>query len=83
MATMKTTPVSIPLYGHGVETVGNIDHEPHVKGTFAAATVTGEDGKEYALFTVADEYPAAPSIWAGTYRISVDRLAAAGVDVFA
>lgn len=82
MATMKTNPVSIPLYGHGVETVGNIDHEPHVKGTFAAATVTGEDGKEYALFTVADEYPAAPSIWAGTYRISVERLRHMAPSVF-
>ena len=83
MATMKTSSVTIPLYGHGVETVGSIDHEPHVNGTFAADTVTGEDGKEYALFTVADEYPAAPSIWAGTYRISVDRLMASGADVFA
>lgn len=83
MATMKTTPVSIPLYGHGVETVGNIDHEPIVNGTFAAETITGEDGNEYALFTVSDEYPAAPSIWAGVYRISVERLAAAGDDVFA
>ena len=83
MATMKTTPVTIPLYGHGVETLGSIDHEPHIKGTFAADTVTGEDGKEYALFTIADEYPDAPSSWAGTYRISVERLAAAGLDVFA
>lgn len=82
MATMKTSSVSIHLYGHGVETVGNIDHEPLVTGTFAAETVTGEDGKEYALFTVADEYPAAPSSWAGTYRISVERLEACGADVF-
>lgn len=81
MTTMKTTPVSIPLYGHGVETAGNIDHEPIVNGTFAADTVTGEDGNEYAIFTIADNYPASPSIWAGTYRISVDRLA--GLDVFA
>lgn len=79
MATMKTTPVSIPLNGHGVETVGNIDHEPIVKGTFAAETVTGADGKEYALFTIADEE--VPSIWAGTYRIDVGRLT--GLDVFA
>lgn len=83
MATMKTTPVSIPLYGHGVETVGSIDHEPIVTGTFAEETVTGEDGKEYAVFTVADSYPVHSSIWAGTFRISVDRLTASGADVFA
>jgi len=82
MANMRTDRVTIPLYGHGVETVGSIDHEPLVNGTFAANTVTGEDGKEYALFTIADEYPAAPSIWAGTYRISVSRLVGAGLNVF-
>lgn len=82
MATMKTDTVKIPLYGHGLENVGSIHHEPYVNGAFEADTVTGDDGKEYALFTVADEYPAAPSVWAGTYRISVDRLVAAGVDVF-
>ena len=80
---MKTSSVTIPLYGHGLETVGSIDHEPTVTGTFAADTVTGEDGNEYAVFTVGDGYPATPSIWAGAYRISVDRLLAACEDVFA
>lgn len=83
MATMKTDSVSIHLYGHGLETVGSIDHEPVVSGTFAEETVTGEDGKEYGVFTVTDGYPAYPSNWAGTYRISVERLAAQGDDVFA
>ena len=80
--TMKTNPVTMPLYGHGLETLGSIDHEPTVTGTFAADTVTGNDGKEYAVFTVGDNHPAAPSVWAGTYRISVDRLEAAREDVF-
>lgn len=83
MSKMNTTPVTLPLYGHGLECVGSIDHEPTVTGSFAADTITGADGAEYALFTVADAYPAAPSIYAGTYRISVDRLRALGADVFA
>lgn len=75
MATMKTNTVSIPLLGHGLETVGNLDHEPVVVGNFAAETVNGNDGKEYAVFTVAEgNYP---SEWVGTYRIWVSRLRAA------
>ena len=81
--TMKTTPVTIPLYGHGLECDGGICVEPIVTGTFTADTVTGSDGKEYALFTLSDTAPVAPSLWAGTYRLNVGRLAAAGVDVFA
>lgn len=80
--TMKTDPVTIHLYGHGLETVGSIDNEPMVTGTFAEDVVTGADGVKYAVFTVSDTFPAAPSIWAGTYRINVDRLAAMGEDVF-
>lgn len=81
--TMKSDPFTIPLFGHGLETLGSINNEPTVKGVFATDVITGNDGKKYALFTVADEYPAFPSEWAGTYRINVDRLAAAGLDVFA
>jgi hypothetical protein len=84
MSKMNTNPVTLPLYGHGLECVGNIAHEPPVTGSFAEDTITGADGVEYALFTVADPYPAAPSIYAGTYRLRVDRLRAAlGADVFA
>ena len=80
--TMKTDPITIPLFGHGLESVGNISNEPMVTGSFAADVVTGNDGKKYAVFTVADNYPGTPSSWAGTYRISVDRIAAAGLDLF-
>ena len=52
--TFKTTPVTIPLYGHGLETVGSIDHEPIVTGTFAADPVTGNDGTIFGVFTVPD-----------------------------
>lgn len=76
MATMKTSTVSVPLYGHGLECVGSIDHEPHVTGAFSAETTTGSDGVEYAVFTVSDTAPNLPQ-WAGTYRIRVDRLRAA------
>lgn len=74
--TFKTTSVTIPLYGHGLETVGNIDHEPMVTGTFAADPVTGNDGTVFGIFTVPDPTNGTdyPSQWAGTYRISVDRL---------
>lgn len=81
--TMKTATVSIPLFGHGLESVGNICQEPTVTGNFAADVVTGADGGKYAVFTVTDNYPGAPSAWAGTYRISVNRIAAAGLDLFA
>lgn len=74
MATMKTTTVTIPLFGHGLEAVGNLAHEPRVTGAFAADTVTGNDGVEYAVFTVAEgNYP---SEWVGVYRINVERLKA-------
>ena len=78
MATMKTTTVKIPLYGHGLENVGSLDHEPEVTGAFAAETVTGNDGIEYAVFTVSDPADGSyPSEWAGTYRIKVSRLKSA------
>lgn len=78
MATMKTATVKIPLFGHGLETVGSIDHEPVVSGAFAAETVTGNDGIEYAVFTVSDPADGSyPSEWAGTYRIRVSRLKSA------
>lgn len=84
MSKMKTTPVTLPLYGHGLECVGSISAEPPVTGSFAEETIIGGDGKEYALFTVGDTFPNQPSGWAGTYRISVDRLVACGpLDVFA
>ena len=74
MATMKTSTVTIPLFGHGLESVGNLAHNPVVTGAFAADTVTGNDGVEYAVFTVAEgNYP---SEWVGTYRISISRLKA-------
>ena len=77
MATMKTSTVSIPLFGHGLESQGTIAHDPVVTGAFAADTVTGNDGKEYAVFTVTDpENGAYPSEWAGSYRIRIDRLQA-------
>lgn len=82
--SLKTGTVTIPLYGHGLENVGSVDAEPMVTGSFAADPVTGNDGKEYAVFTIADpqngEYP---SLWAGTYRISLSRLEAYAPEVFA
>lgn len=46
-----------------------------VPGTFAAETVRGNDGKDYAVFTVGDpENGSYPSSWAGTYRIDVIQL---------
>lgn len=76
MATMKTQTVRIPLLNHGLESMtGGICHEPEVIGNFAADTVIGKDGKEYALFTVIDpDNGMYPSEWAGTYRISVSRI---------
>lgn len=72
--TMKTSTVSIPLFGHGLESAGNLAHEPVVTGNFAADIATGNDGIEYAVFTVAEgNYP---SEWVGVYRISVSRLKA-------
>lgn len=77
MATMKTTTVTIPLFGHALECVGSMKNEPRVTGSFSAETVTGNDGVEYAVFTVSDpETGSYPSEWAGTYRISVSRLKA-------
>lgn len=77
MATMKTSTVKIPLFGHGLESQGTIAHEPEVSGAFAADTVTGNDGIEYAVFTVTDPADGSyPSEWAGSYRISVSRLQA-------
>ena len=79
----KTSPVTIPLYGHGLECVGSIDHEPRVNGTFAADPVTGNDGNIFGIFTIADPAGAEyPSSWAGTYRISASRLRSSGADVF-
>jgi hypothetical protein len=70
-----TTPVTIPLMGHGLESCGNLAHNPRVKGTFAADPITGNDGKIYGVFTAIDpDDKAYPSEWAGTYRIDVDRL---------
>ena len=78
MATMKTSTVSLPLFGHGLESAGSLSADPVVSGAFAADTVTGNDGKEYAVFTVSDPADGSyPSEWAGSYRISVDRLTAA------
>ena len=81
---LKTEPVTISLHGHGLECVGNYAPEPLVTGSFAADPVTGNDGNEYALFTIADpqngEYP---SHWAGTYRISISYLKAYRPSVFA
>ena len=75
MATMKTSTVTIPLFGHGLESAGNMAHNPEVTGAFSADTVTGNDGIEYAVFTVSDPSGGSyPSEWAGEYRISVDRL---------
>lgn len=79
----KTTSVTIPLYGHGLECVGNIAREPHVTGTFAADPVTGSDGTIFGVFTVPDPTGAEyPSLWAGTYRIRADRLKVCAPDVF-
>lgn len=74
----KTDPVTIPLYGHGLECVGSIAHEPDVTGTFAADPVTGNDGTLFGVFTVPDPANGAdyPSLWAGTYRLSASRLLA-------
>ena len=78
MATMKTSTVTIPLFGHGLECAGSMQLEPKVTGAFAAETVTGNDGIEYAVFTVSDPANGVyPSQWAGTYRISVNRLKSA------
>ena len=44
MATMKTTTVTIPLFGHGLEVVGNLARDPRVTGNFSAETVIGNDG---------------------------------------
>ena len=82
MATFKTSTVTIPLYGHGLEDVGSVQIEPIVTGTFAADSVTGADGNEYGVFTIAEPTNNAyPALWAGTYRVDVDRLT--GTDVFA
>ncbi len=80
----KTTSVTIPLYGHGLECVGNIAHEPHITGTFAADPVTGSDGKIYGVFTVPDSTNGTdyPSLWAGTYRIHADWLKVCSPGVF-
>lgn len=81
--TFTTATVNIPLYGHGLEDVGNIAHEPHVVGSFAADPVTGNDGVKYGVFTITDsETGAYPSAWAGTYRINADRLKAEVPQVF-
>ena len=79
-----TTPVNIPLFGHGLECVGSISNEPHVTGTFAEDPVTGNDGQDYAVFTVSDpEDKSFPSAWAGVYRINTSRLAVACPNVIA
>ena len=72
---MKTTTVTIPLFGHGLEVVGNLARDPRVTGNFSAETVIGNDGVEYAVFTVS-ENGIYPSEWAGTYRINIGRLKA-------
>lgn len=83
MATMKTDAVTIPLYGHGLECSGTMAIEPIVTGTFDADTITGSDGKEYAIFTIpAPENKDFPDLWAGEYRIDVSRLASAKLPVF-
>lgn len=72
---LKTNPVKINLLGHGLERLGSIRPEPEVTGTFARETVTGNDGREYAVFTISDPVDGAfPSQWAGTYRIDLTRL---------
>lgn len=66
--------VKIPLLGHGLQfPAGNIASEPLVEGRLAADTVAGTDGKEYAVFTIADD-GTQPAGWAGTYRLTLDRL---------
>lgn len=52
--TFKTSAVTIPLYGHGLECDGSIAHEPQVTGTFAADPVTGNDGTVFGVFTITD-----------------------------
>ena len=80
----KTTPVTIPLYGHGLWCTSTLAHEPHVTGTFAEDPVTGNDGNSYGVFTIADpEDKSYPSAWAGVYRIDVSRLKAYVPSVFA
>ena len=67
-------PMEIPLLGHGLQLLaGNIGHEINVKGQLAEETETGTDGREYAVFTIADD-GTQPAGWAGTYRIDLTRL---------
>ena len=76
MATkLNTTKMQIPLFGHGLNSAGLLTWEPNVLGVFEEDPVIGNDGREYAVFTVADE-DKNQSQWAGVYRISVFRLAA-------
>ena len=84
MATkLKTDSVKIHLLNHGLMCCGNIAHNPEVIGTFDEDPVTGNDGNEYAVFTIADsEDGSHPSGWAGTYRVSVSALAAHCLPVF-
>lgn len=76
MARMKTENTSIDLFGHGLQFAGNVDIEPRVSGHFEAETVTGRDGREYALFVVPDEVEACGHFSgnAGTYRVDCARL---------
>jgi len=79
----KTTPVTVPLYGHSLTAAGMLANTPKVTGTFAADPVTGNDGEVFGVFTVPDsETKAYPSYWAGTYRINVDSLKGGCPEVF-
>ena len=85
--TFKTTTVTIPLYGHGLESAGNVAIEPRVPGVFTADPVTGNDGEVFGVFTISDPTAESgalpyPSAWAGTYRISASRLKAEVPSVF-
>lgn len=68
-----TKQIKVPLLGHGLALLGNIIEEPLVIGCLSADTVTGADGEEYALFTIADD-GTQPAGWAGTYRMNLQRL---------
>ena len=71
---LNSGPMEIPLLGHGLQMpAGSIALEINVKGTLAADTETGTDGREYAVFTIADD-GTQPAGWAGTYRIDLARL---------
>ena len=73
---LVTHPIKVHLYGFQLlDDCGRYYREPSIMGTFERHPVTGLDKKEYALFTVPDS-KTYPSRWAGTYRISIEKLKA-------